>query len=446
MSLVNMLRRKTRTFLTVIGVIIGTSSIVVMMSLGLAIDKTYQDQLGQMGSLNIIDVYPFAPYIEGSTSYNPGEVYLDDKVVQQFEAIPGVEAVMPQKTAYMRIVAGRMVADMTVVGIRPELLEAFDFEIESGRLLQSGDKGALIFGKYIPDFFYNPRMPNQRWGPGPSGQSQVDLLSNNLLITTDFTYGERRRSSDSGGDSKPPQPHEVKGVGMIKESGTEKDYQAYMNIEALEEIMKADERYQRSQSQDRVPRGSGFQQSRYEQVKVKVADIELVESVQKQIKNLGFEAHSLLDMLNSMKEYSRTLQAILGGIGAVSLLVAAIGITNTMVMSIYERTREIGVMKVLGADLKDIGKMFLLEAGLIGFMGGGLGIAFSYLVSLLLNYLSAGFMGGMIGGAPGQISIITPLLAVSALVFATMIGLIAGYLPARRAMHLSALDALRADA
>ena len=98
---------------------------------------------------------------------------------------------------------------------------------------------------------------------------------------------------------------------MIKESGTEKDYQAYMNIAALEEIMKADDRFQRSQSQDRMSRRSSSQQSGYEQAKVKVADIELVENVQKQIKNLGFEAHSLLDMLNSMKEYSRTLQAIL---------------------------------------------------------------------------------------------------------------------------------------
>ncbi|HOQ08595.1 MAG TPA: ABC transporter permease [Syntrophomonadaceae bacterium] len=446
MSLVNMLRRKTRSVLTIIGVVIGTSAIVVMMSLGLAIDKTYQEQLGQMGSLSIIDVYPFAPYIEGSVSYNPGEVRLDDQAIEQFKSIPGVEAVMPQKTAYMRVAAGRMVADMTVVGIKPELLEAFDFEVESGRLLQAGDKNAVIFGKYVSNFFFNPRLSSQRWGPNSSGQSQVDLLSNNLLITSDLSYGERRRSSDTGDDSKPPQPHEIKGVGIIKESGSEKDYQAYMNITALEEILKADERFQRSQSSGRWSRGSSFQQSGYEQVKVKVADIELVEEVQKQIRNLGFESHSLLDMLNSIKEYSRTVQAILGGIGAVSLLVAAIGITNTMVMSIYERTREIGVMKVLGADLKDIGQMFLLEAGLIGFWGGGLGVAFSYLISFLLNRLSAGLMGGMLGGTPGQISIITPLLAVSALVFATMIGLLAGYLPARRAMHLSALDALRSEA
>jgi ABC-type antimicrobial peptide transport system permease subunit len=218
-----------------------------------------------------------------------------------------------------------------------------------------------------------------------------------------------------------------------------------MSLEALEKIQKEDERFQRSQSSDRSLGRNGSQEFGYEQVKVKVGNLDLVESVQEQIKNMGFQSYSLLDMLNTMKKTSRTLQAILGGIGAVSLLVAAIGITNTMVMSIYERTREIGVMKVLGADLKDIGTMFLLEAGLIGLGGGALGVAFSYLVSFLLNHLTAGFMGGMMGGAPGQISIITPMLALSAMLFATMIGLAAGYLPARRAMHLSALDAIRAE-
>lgn len=445
MSLVNMLRRKTRTFLTVTGVIIGTSSIVVMMSLGLAMDKTFQDQMGQMGSLNIIEVYPFAPYIEGNMSYRSDEVRLDDQTIQQFAAIPGVEAVMPQKSGYLRIVAGRMVADMSIVGIKPELLESFDFETESGRLLHAGDKEAILFGKYVADFFYNPRLPNQNRGFDPSSQPQLDLISNNLLITSDLSYGERRRSSEGEQESKPPQPHEIKGVGIIKESGDEKDYQAYMSLATLEKIQKEDERFQRSQSTDRSSRSNGSQQSGYEQVRVKVGDLELVETIQEQIKNMGFQSHSLLDMLNTMKKTSRTLQAILGGIGAVSLLVAAIGITNTMVMSIYERTKEIGVMKVLGADLRDIGKMFLFEAGLIGLAGGGLGVAFSYLVSLLLNHLSAGFMGGMMGGAPGQISIITPVLAISALLFSTMIGLIAGYLPARRAMHLSALDALRAE-
>lgn len=442
MSLVNMLRRKTRTFLTVIGVVIGTSSIVIMLSLGLAMDKSFRDQLNQMGSLNIVEVYPWAPYNYTQMGPSgPNEVRLDDQTILDFERIPGVVAVMPQKTAYLRVVAGRMVGDMPVVGVKPELLEAFDFEIDKGRLLQASDKEAMIFGVRVADNFFNPRLPRQfPMGPGPSASPKVDLINSKLLLTSDMSYGDRRRTSTTE-DTRPPKPHEIKGVGIIKESGNEKDYQAYMALSALEKILKEDNR---SQASDRSSRGRPVNQNGYEQVKVKVGDIELVESVQKQIQNMGFQASSLLDMLNSMKKTSRTLQAILGGIGAVSLLVAAIGITNTMVMSIYERTKEIGVMKVLGADLKDIGSLFLLEAGLIGFAGGILGLGFSYSISWLLNHLSSGFMGGM-GGGPGQISVITPILSVSALVFATLVGVVAGYFPARRAMHLSALDAIRAD-
>ncbi len=136
------------------------------------------------------------------------------------------------------------------------------------------------------------------------------------------------------------------------------------------------------------------------------------------------------------------IQAVLGGIGAVSLFVAAIGIANTMMMSIYERTKEIGVLKVLGCALGDIRSMFLMEAGFIGFMGGAAGIALSYGVSRLVNkFLGAGLLG--MGGGNGDISRIPPMLAAAAVVFAVFIGMIAGLFPALRAMKLSPLAAIR---
>ena len=134
------------------------------------------------------------------------------------------------------------------------------------------------------------------------------------------------------------------------------------------------------------------------------------------------------------------IQAVLGGIGAVSLLVAAIGIANTMMMSIYERTKEIGVMKVLGCDMRNIRTMFLMEAGYIGFFGGAVGMGFSYLLSAIINQLvmnSDSEFGGM------TISIIPAWLAGLSLVFAVLIGMLAGFFPARRAMKLSALAAIK---
>ena len=125
----------------------------------------------------------------------------------------------------------------------------------------------------------------------------------------------------------------------------------------------------------------------------------------------------------------------------MSLFVAAIGIANTMMMSIYERTKEIGVMKVLGCDMRAIRNMFLLESGFIGFMGGVSGVVFSYGVSFAMNrFLS---IGQMMTGMEGDISRIPLWLVFTAVGFAILVGMAAGFFPALRAMKLSPLAAIR---
>ena len=141
---------------------------------------------------------------------------------------------------------------------------------------------------------------------------------------------------------------------------------------------------------------------------------------------------------------------VLGALGGVSLLVAAIGIANTMMMSIYERTREIGVMKVLGCVVGNIRTLFLMEAASIGLLGGVLGIGISYGLSYALNHLVAGSnaLGGMLGfgmmdGMQVNISVIPPWLVLLALVFSTCVGIISGFYPANRAVKISALEAIK---
>jgi len=442
MSLNSLRRRKARTFLTILGVVIGTASIVIMLSLGTAMDQSFKEQLARMGSLTIIDVYPGAGG-EMSNYGRQGDVKLNDEAIASFSAIPGVEAVMGLKQTFMRVVAGKMVGDVQITGVDPEKLPAFDYEIETGRLLSSSDKDAIIFGKYVAYDFRNPRLRNDYrmgyyMGSDADSPPPVDLTAGKLLLTGDMQYGERSQGTPDP-DYKPPRPHEIRGVGILKESNNEKDYQAFMNITSLRKIMEEDSK---TTNQETRSRRSG-QENQYDNIKVKVKDMEEVKGIQKQIQALGYQASSLTDMLESMKKTSRTMQAILGGIGAVSLLVAAIGIANTMVMSIYERTKEIGIIKVLGADIADIRRLFLLEAGLLGLGGGIIGLLVSYGSSWLLNQIAGSFMMNMGGGS--KISIIDPQLALGALIFATLIGLVSGYAPALRAMRLSALEAIRND-
>lgn len=436
----NLLRRKTRSVLTVLGVIIGTCSIVVMLSLGIAMDRGFQEQLSYMGDLTIIDINNYGGYdmgMIGGSSGGGSQTKLDDAAVAQFRQIPGVKAVMPQRSAYMKMAAGRFVGYVSIMGVEPEVMEAFGFEAEAGRLLQASDKDAMVFGRSVAYNFYNPRMMNNQnyYYGGMNGDTPppVDLLSAKLTMTSDMQYGETRNRYDDGNDGPAPKIYDIRGVGTLAQSNSEKDYNAYMNRASLEKILEEEQRNNRN-DRGRVDN------TQFERVQVKVNRIEDVEPVQNAIKAMGHQTFSLTDILNSMKETSRMIQMILGGIGAISLLVAAIGITNTMVMSIYERTREIGVMKVIGARLTDIRKLFLIEAALIGFVGGVLGVGISFLISLGLNRIGAGFMGP---GSVTKMSVIPFQLALMAIGFSTLIGIIAGYSPARRAMKLSALEAIR---
>lgn len=183
---------------------------------------------------------------------------------------------------------------------------------------------------------------------------------------------------------------------------------------------------------------------------VKVKDMTAVSKVFEDIKALGYEAYSPIQMIDEMKKQSAGLRQILGGIGAMALLIAAIGITNTMYMSIYERTREIGIIKVIGARLSDIRRLFMVEAAWIGIFGGITGVLFSGAASFFLNNSNINIMGGnQMWGPDGvtrlPISYIPLWLMAAAFGFAITAALAAGFFPARRAMRLSVMKALRQD-
>lgn len=455
LALKNFLRRKTRSILTILGVLIGTASIVVMISLGIGMNESYRRQLSKMGSLNIIEVNTWYFKEDGKGGGQSMQTVLDDKAIAKIGAIEGVEAVMPVFQTSLKLVSGKYSTYANIVGVDPDILEAFDFKVSSGRLLNGDDTASLLFGSQTPYNFYNPKASSGRYsrmviyGGGRNGSERpepdVDVLNDKLVMTFDMSYGERKSvgSVTQQGSNKPAKLYKVKGVGILEESQDEKAYSIYMNIDYLKKIIKENER---NQSGSGIRYNSGQTSEGYQQAKVKVKDINNVQKIQEQINNMGYGTYSLTDILKSMQEQSATMQAILGGIGAISLLVAALGITNTMIMSIYERTREIGVMKVLGCLLGDIRSMFLFEAGLIGFVGGLFGILFSYGASFALNKFAAGgLLGGGYGGEDRIISLIPVWLALTALAFATLVGLISGFMPARRAMRLSVLEAIKTE-
>ena len=205
------------------------------------------------------------------------------------------------------------------------------------------------------------------------------------------------------------------------------------------------------------PAKSGALFNTYSTILVKASDISLVSEVESSIKGLGYNTYSMESMRESMEESARQVQLMLGGLGAISLFVAAIGITNTMIMSISERTREIGIMKALGCYVRDIRLLFLMEAGAIGLMGGIIGCVISLLLSVIINLFAMGDMGSMDGGITGElilqalmggedisrVSVIPLQLMAFAILFSVFVGLVSGYYPANKAVKIPALEAIK---
>ena len=459
MSLRNLNRRKLRTFLTVLGVVIGSISIIMMISLGFGMTDSTKKQLASAGSLTQIDIYPANRY--GGMDEEDGEKKpktnkvgkLDDATVEQLKKIPHVDAVLATEQFDARINVKNLQGYATLVGVDPAEYAKFDIKLDSGRLLQEGDMNKVVMGRDVLRWLSNPQRPRMN---GPSKDEERDPLTTKMFLTLD-TGGSYDPEGQSTEPNKPNVKYPIEAVGVFRDDDYENNYYIVMPIEYLRKIKKDAKKLQSGGNQNMY---GGYMMGRredkdnkYNNIKVKVDNVDNVQIVQEQIEAMGLKPHSLNDVLVEINNSSKTQRLILGGIGAVSLLVAAIGISNTMVMSIYERTKEIGVMKVIGASVSDIKKMFLTESAFIGLLGGLVGIVLSYAISALLNYLGVkyGFAGNMSGGGfspdfdPSQLkmSIIPVWLALASLVFSALIGIVSGYFPAKKATKLSALEAMR---
>ncbi len=431
MSIRNLFRRKLRTVLTVLGIIIGTTSIVLMLSLGIAMDKNFEEQLKRWGNLTVIEVMP--KFDEASARAGRDNRLTDDDV-KTLGKIPNVEMVIPELQVNLMLKSGRYYTHATVYGMTLEAMKALDYIPSKGRLFEQNEEYGAVFGFHIQRRFMREGSKGMmHFNPNSKEEPLVNVLQDPLTLS--FRMGE-----------KAERPIHIEGIGILPETQYETAHGIYMPLETVKKLQEKEEELQQSNNIQQRASEDG-----YRRLKIKVNDIENVEEVQKKIKQMGFEAWSKIDGVKSVKEASASIRAFLGAIGAVSLLVAALGITNTMIMAIYERTREIGIMKVIGAAIYDIKRMFLIESAFVGFIGGALGISVSYILSHFLNSLSSkgnpsGILRAFAGAGPGsKLSVIPLWLALAALGFSTLIGLIAGYFPARRAMKLSALSAIKTE-
>ncbi len=449
MSVNNLLRRRLRTFLTVLGVVIGTASIVVMVSIGIGLKEFTIKQYSSYGSLTAIKVYN---YDNGSSSdkKNPEDSFMTDKTMKEFENLPHVTSAYPDLTFNVVMRQGVYEATVQMHGIPLYAMENID--LKEGKIPTADTQDMeMVVGNMIIEDFSNAKTGKGYWDTGEL--ADVDFMNKPVytIFDTDAYYQSKGTSggASSGGDSSQkvsaPKKYMLKTSGLVAgtiDEWNDYSYGVYVDLDKLEAQLKQVFKKKAIPGQPTNKKGKPYNYFVYDNATVNVDDMNNVVEVQKAISSMGYQASSQMEWLEQSKQQSNMIQAALGGIGAVSLLVAAIGIANTMMMSIYERTKEIGVLKVLGCSLKTIRDMFLLEAGFIGFVGGIIGLVLSFLVSFLVNkFLAATFLYGM----DGKLSVIPIWLAVPSVGFAVIIGMAAGFFPAMRAMKLSPLAAIRND-
>ena len=458
MSISSLWRRKLRTILTILGVVIGTASIVVMISLGLGLDRAQMQHIEQFGGLTTINVYAN----EGGGSYSyygGGGVYvssssdsgssettepmrIDDAAIVTLAGLEHVESVSPVLQCYVMARQGIYEGQFNLIGTTVEALENMHLELTEGSELPTSETELkLLYGNtVVADNFYNSKTNEYYWEK--KNLPDVDLMNDPVFIIfdTDAYWNSKYGGTDEDGNPyKAPKKYIVDACGLME--GGPEDYgsnswNVYCNVEALKAELKKVFKGKVIPGQPQTKAGKPYKEIFYNRAEVKVTDMSYMEEVQQVIRDLGYNADSNIEWITQMRESSRSTQAALGGIGAVSLFVAAIGIANTMMMSIYERTKEIGVIKVLGCDLSNIRNMFLSEAAFIGLIGGAIGLVLSYGISAIINQV-------MDLGYDTGVSYIPIWLALIALFFSMMVGVVSGLFPALRAMRLSPLAAIR---
>ncbi len=425
LAISNLLRARARLAMTAGGVLVGTAAVILLIALTIGLQQVAEAGIGSDASLTEIDVYRNWNY-QGNIEDAPK---LDIPTVNSFWKIPGVQAVIPTislQSGYLMI--DKYYGGGWTQGIDLQLLPYLGLTLESGRMPTKA--GEIIVGTAVQQNFYDPNATE--WTP-----TSFDLLTEapTLVLERYDPEGVVTRRI------------KLNVVGIIAGGGNN-DYSIYMPIQ---DVLEYNEWYTGAPLDPKT--------FVYENVKVRAKNRDVTNDVSNAIKKMGFQTGGMGEFLNGLNSFFGTMRIMLGGVGGVALVVAAFGVANTMTMAILERTKEIGLMKAIGARDKDVLTIFLIEAGLVGFVGGLSGVGTALFLQNVINTAVAnaslsqnGDMGNPIMFLPldvskigGNLMVIPSDLIVFALILATMVGVVAGMYPALRASRMPPVLALKSE-
>ncbi|MCS6834420.1 MAG: FtsX-like permease family protein [Anaerolineae bacterium] len=422
LALNNLLRARARLLMTSGGVLVGTAAVILLVALTNGLQRSAEAGIGSSALLTRIDVGMKYDYGPGGAQSPAPRLTVDN--VRRIARLPGVAAAIPSVV----LQGGQLVVDDfmgygQISGILPESLPYLNLNLKWGEAdLQRG----VIVGGNVGQGFYDPNQ--EEFKP-----ITVDMQTSRVILRLNNSNNETQDI-----------PLRIAAETVIDNS--QNDYMIYMPLQQVMEY-------------NAWITGTTPEEVIFDSLVVIATGRDTTSAVAKAIRELNFEAYGQITWLEQLESFFGTMRLMLGGIGGIALLVAAFGVANTMTMAILERTREIGLMKAIGATDAEVMTIFLMEAGMVGLLGGLSGLGVSLAAQEAVNRLVANLtaqgqdQSGGVAFLPIDVQnlgdglmIIDPPLMLFALALATLVGLIAGAYPAyRAAVHLTPVAALKTD-
>ena len=385
---------KLRSLLTMLGIIIGVGAVITMVALGSGAQKSVQDRIQALGP-TLLSLYPGQSFMRGVASDVRVSLTMDDDTALANNA-RYVTDVVPELSRNLQVQKGTQNINVNIVGTTPNYVPVKNYTITAGRMFTAGDDAArrrfAVLGSAVPNML---------------NANAAAMIGQELLIRGI--------------------PFEI--IGILSEKGSQG---SFFNPDEQILIPLQTARY-RILGTDRL-RSITVKVQDMSVMNLAMIDLERVLRRQHKIRpgqDNDFQIRNQTDILATLQQTTETFKYLLAGIAAVSLLVGGIGIMNIMLVSVTERTREIGVRKALGATRFNVMFQFLVEALVLCLVGGMIGVVFGTIGAVVLSKLAH------------WNTLISPFAILLAFVFSAAVGLFFGIWPAKRAASLDPIVALR---
>ncbi len=437
LALRNLREAVLRNSLTTLGIAVGITSLVALASLGVGLQNLATDRLSRSGLFDAIFVTPKTnnPAFGRAQDPSPGPdtppAPLDADARQKFAQLPNVVDVYPEIRFPTEIHFDGKPFATVVAGVAPLDQSEGSFDGMKGKFFSSSSADEAIlqidFARQL-----SPQQPD-------------------ALIGKDITlrYAERQalpadpasKDSASAGFSIVPKDEQLRIVGIVETEpaggfGPLGRGRLFIPMQVAEKLRAAQANDLRDLLRDTPNKRN------YESLTVRVSGASKVKDAEASIKQMGFAAYSLLDATQTLQQVFAVFDIFLLIFGSLALVVASLGVINTLVMAILERRREIGILKALGAADRDVRRLFFVEAGAMGLLGGILGVMMGWLISRAINFGTNIYLARR-DLPPISVTAVPWWMVALAILFSIVVSLAAGMYPASRAARLDPVQALR---